>query len=189
MNLTVEDGKILIKLARDSISSKLNNRKIQIEPEVKSRFSENAGAFVTLTADCDLRGCIGFTEALFPLWETVEKAAAAAALEDPRFPPVAKEEFKTIKIEVSVLTKPELLKGKPGEYEKQIEIGKHGLIVESGYAKGLLLPQVFTEYGVNASEALDMTCQKAGIARNSWKSPQCRVYKFSAEIFTEGKQD
>jgi len=189
MNLTAEDGKILILLARESISSILNNRKIQIEPKVKSRFSESAGAFVTLTVDSDLRGCIGFTDALFPLWETVEKAAAAAALEDPRFPPVAKEELKTIKIEVSVLAKPELLKGNPEEYEKQIKVGKHGLIVESGYAKGLLLPQVFTEYGVNASEALNMTCEKAGIARNSWKSPKCRVYKFSAEVFTEGKQD
>jgi hypothetical protein len=84
-----------------------------------------------------------------------------------------------------VLTEPEELKGKPESYPGQVEIGKHGLIVEKGYSKGLLLPQVFTEYKADAEKALEMTCQKAGLASSSWKEPGCKVYRFSAQVFTE----
>ncbi len=185
MKLTSGDGKSLIKLARGSISAYLENKEPDVDSSLKERFSENRCVFVTITIKGDLRGCIGFTEAIYPLWEAIVKAAKAAALEDPRFEPLTKDEFKEVKIEVSALTKPELIEGKPGDYGKKIKIGKHGLIVETGFAAGLLLPQVFTEYKVDAKKALEMTCQKAGLSPDEWKNPDCKVYSFSAQIFTE----
>ena len=185
MKLKKEDGNLLIKAAKSAISARLKGKEPEAKDSLKSKFSEKQGVFVTITIDGELRGCIGFIEGIFPLWEAVVKAAQSAAFEDPRFMPLTEDEFKTIKVEVSVLTKPEQLKGKPDTYVKQIEIGKHGLIAEMGYGKGLLLPQVFTEYKVNAEKALEMTCQKAGLPPNSWKEPGCKVYKFSCQIFTE----
>lgn len=185
MKLTNEDGKTLIKLARDSISACFKNRELDADKAVRERFSGKMGVFVTLTVKGDLRGCIGFTDAIYPLWEAVAKAAKAAAFEDPRFPPLTEEEFREAKIEVSVLTKPELVEGKPDDYPGKIMIGRHGIIVDKGLNKGLLLPQVFTEYGADAKQALDMTCQKAGLAPEAWKDAGCRVYLFSAKIFKE----
>ncbi len=185
MIFTREDGKLLIKIARESISAYLNQEKASVDEKLRKRFSEKQGAFVTLNIDGELRGCIGYTEALYPLWETISKAAVAAAVQDPRFPPLTKEELDSVKVEVSVLTKPELMKGKPDSYPKQINIGKHGLVVEKdGYA-GLLLPQVFTDYKSDSEKALEMTCQKAGLPSGAWKEPGCRVYSFSAQIFEE----
>jgi len=185
MSLTKEGGKLLIKVARESISAYLNGEHYSAGDKIKKKFSEKRGAFVTLTIDGELRGCIGYTEALYPLWETISKAAEAAAFQDPRFPPLSREELSKAKVEVSVLTKPELMKGKPDSYPKQIKVGKHGLVVEKeGYA-GLLLPQVFTEYNVDSVKALEMTCQKAGLPSGAWKEPGCKVYSFSAQIFEE----
>jgi uncharacterized protein (TIGR00296 family) len=185
MKLTNEDGKSLIKLARDSISSDFKDKDLDVDKEIKDKYSEKRGAFVTLTIEGELRGCIGYTEALFPLWETITKAAKSAAFQDPRFSPLSEDELKNIKIEISVLTKPELIEGDRKDYPKKIEIGKHGLVVETGYTAGLLLPQVFTEYKVDAEKALQMTCQKAGLPPDSWKKEDCKVYSFSAQIFTE----
>ncbi len=185
MKLTKEDGKSLIALAKDAISSYFKNKDAAVSDEDKKKFSEESGAFVTLTLGGELKGCIGFTEAMFPLWETIVKAAQSAAFGDPRFTPLTEEEFKKIKIEVSVLTKPELIKAKPSEYGKHIEIGKHGLIVEKGMFKGLLLPQVFTEYKADWKKALEMTCQKAGLSPDSWKDSDCKIFRFSAIIFGE----
>ena len=113
-------------------------------------------------------------------------AAGAAAFEDPRFPPLSKEEFEKIKVEVSVLTLPELIEvDDVQEYSKEIEIGKHGLIVDKDGKKGLLLPQVFTEYNVKWEEALDMTCQKAGLNNDAWQGKDCKIFRFSAQIFSE----
>ena len=158
MKLNKEDGKSLISIAKESISSEFGNKEIGISDHIKERYSEKSGVFVTLTIDGELRGCIGFTEPMFPLWEAVANAARAAAFEDPRFPPLTEEEWKSkgFNAEVSVLTEPEELKGKPESYPKQIEIGKHGLIVEKGHSKGLLLPQVFTEYRADAEKALEI---------------------------------
>jgi AmmeMemoRadiSam system protein A len=185
MKLTNEDGKDLIKLARDAISAVLDEKDLKADKTLKSRFSENQGVFVTLHIKGDLRGCIGFTDAVYPLWEAVVNAATAAAFQDPRFPQLTKEELPDIKIEVSVLTVPELIVGKKEDYVKKIKIGKHGLIVDTPYAKGLLLPQVFTEYKVDSAKALEMTCQKAGLAPDGWKDKDCKVFTFSCQIFNE----
>jgi len=186
MTLSDDDGKILINIAKQTISSRFEGKEPDIEDSLKKKYSNKQGGFVTLTIDGELRGCIGFTEPIFQLWECVVHAAGAAAFEDPRFPPLSKEEFKKIKVEVSVLTLPELIKVDDiQEYSKEIEIGKHGLIVEKKGVKGLLLPQVFTEYKVEWEEALDMTCQKAGFNNDAWREKDCKVFKFSAQIFSE----
>lgn len=182
MNLTNEDGKTLIKIARTSISSNFTKKELDIDKELKKKYSEKRGVFVTLTIEGQLRGCIGYTEALFPLWRAISQAAQSAAFQDTRFSQLTLEEFHNIQIEVSVLTKPELIKE---DYVKEIEIGKHGLIIEKNHNAGLLLPQVFTEYEVDAEHALEMTCQKAGLPSNTWKEKDCKVYRFSAQIFTE----
>ena len=183
--ISKEDGKLLLKLARDAISASLKEKEVEIPDEVKKKFKEKQGAFVTLKVNDGLRGCIGFIEAIYPLYETVARAATAAAFADPRFPPLKNEEFDKIKIEVSVLTKPELIKGKREDYPKKVEIGKHGLIVEAGFFKGLLLPQVFTEHKCTPEQALNLTCDKANLNPGCWKEEECKVYTFSCEIFEE----
>ncbi len=182
MNISAEDGKSLLKIARDSISLCFSGKEQAIPSEAKKKFSEYAGAFVTITIDGELRGCIGFTEPVFMLWEAVSSAARAAAFEDPRFPELNEEELANAKIEVSVLSRPELIEE---PYESKIKIGKHGLIAEKGEYIGLLLPQVFTEYSADAKKALEMTCEKAGLNPNAWKESSCRIYRFSAQIFSE----
>jgi len=162
------DGKLLIKLARESISSYWQ------------------GVFVTLYKNKQLRGCIGFPEPIFPLFEAIIKAARSAAFEDPRFPPLQKEELKHIKIEVSVLTVPALIKvKKPEDYLKKIKIGKDGLIIRSTLGSGLLLPQVATEYKWGVEEFLRHLCEKARLKQNAWKDKNNQIYKFQAQIFKE----
>lgn len=184
--LNLEDGKILIKFARDSISSQFSNKELIIDNETKKRFSDKQGCFVTLKLDGDLRGCIGFPEPVLPLYEAIAESAKNAAFSDPRFAPLTKEEFDKVKIELSVLTKPELIKVKDDkEYLDRIKIGDDGLIIKGNYGSGLLLPQVFSEYKVNAEKALQMTCQKAGLSSDAWKDLKNEIYKFQAHIFAE----
>src|SRR3990167_3291578 len=102
--LSLEQGKRLIKLARDSITAHFSKKGVKVSKEIKGEFSSNMGAFVTLNIGEQLRGCIGFPEAIYPLHEAVVKAATSAAFSDPRFMPLSEEEFKYVKIEVSVLT-------------------------------------------------------------------------------------
>jgi AmmeMemoRadiSam system protein A len=183
--ISKEDGNLLLKLARDSIAASLKEKETPITEEIQKKFGEKSGAFVTLKIDGQLRGCIGFIEAIYPLYETITQAAVSAAFSDPRFPPLTDKELEKIKIEVSVLTKPELMKGKREDYPKSIEIGKHGLIVEANYSKGLLLPQVFTEHECTPEQALDLTCEKAELNPGCWKEDGCKVFTFSCEIFSE----
>jgi len=180
--MNLEQGKILVKFARNSIASYFENKNIKL-PE---GFSDKQGVFVTLHSypDKQLRGCIGFPEPIFALKEGIFRAARAAAFSDPRFRPLEKNELNQVIVEISVLTKPELIKG---DYLKEIEIGKDGLIVRSDFNSGLLLPQVFPEWNVDVKGALEMTCNKAGLNKDCWKDKKCKFYKFQAEIFSENE--
>ena len=121
-----------------------------------------------------------------PLINAVVDAAISAAVRDPRFNCVELEELDSIQVELSVLTKPELIHVEdPVEYLDNIIIGEDGLIVESGPYRGLLLPQVATEWGWNKEEFLSNTCNKAGLGSECWLSNDVRIYKFSSEIFEE----
>ncbi|MFH1398741.1 MAG: AmmeMemoRadiSam system protein A [Candidatus Woesearchaeota archaeon] len=177
----------LIELARKSISAVFEHCDVSVD-EIAHKYGGLQGVFVTLTIHGELRGCIGFAEPIFPLYEGVIKASQAAAFEDPRFPRLQKEELKDVRIEISVLSKPELIRvKKPEDYLKQIKIGKDGLIIRGKMGSGLLLPQVFAKYNCTAEQALEMVCQKAWLQTDAWKDLDNKVFKFQARIIKEGE--
>ncbi|MBM4175068.1 MAG: AmmeMemoRadiSam system protein A [Ignavibacteria bacterium] len=181
MNFSKEEKKLLLQIARDSISEGLRkgggvNFSLELPPHLKEKY----GVFVTLTLDDELRGCIGYILGFSPLFEQVYDAAKKAAFEDPRFAPLSAEELDFIDIEISVLSVPKRIKS-----IDEIKIGKHGLIIEKDTHHGLLLPQVAVKYNWNSEEFLDHTCQKAGLRKHDWKSPQTKIEIFSATIFSE----
>ena len=182
-----EEGKFLVKLAKESIKNYIVRRKVMDVPEdVPESLKENMGAFVTLNKNGMLRGCIGYSEPVKPLVNAVIDVAISAAVNDPRFPPVSLDEIDDLEIEVSILTKPEIIEvEKPEEYLDKIEIGKDGLIIERGPYKGLLLPQVAVEWGWNVEEFLYNTCTKAGLTADCWLYNDVKIYKFHSEIFHE----
>ncbi len=186
--LNSNDGKALIKLARNAIECSLNNTKLIVDDSLKQKYCSPRGCFVTLTKKSELRGCIGYPEPLLPLWQAIIESARNAAFNDPRFPPLSKEELTLIKIEISVLTKPELLNVSANDMPKHIKIGRDGLIIEYGPWKGLLLPQVATEYGWDSITFLKAVCQKAGLDPNCWQEKDAKIYTFQAQIFSEKEQ-
>lgn len=142
------------------------------------------GLFVTLRIADQLRGCIGYTEATRPLCELVCEVAVRAALEDPRFPPLTGDELARTSIEVSVLSPMRRIHS-----VEEIRVGEHGIMLELGMCRGLLLPQVATQYGWSREAFLDATVKKAGLYSGAWKDPEAIVYVFSAEICDEGIHD
>jgi AmmeMemoRadiSam system protein A len=119
-------------------------------------------------------------EAVKPLYQTVAEMAVAAAVEDPRFPPLTLDELPLITIEISVLSPLEEV-----EDVEEIEVGKHGLYIIRGFYRGLLLPQVATEYNWDRETFLQHTCLKAGLPTDCWQDQETKIYKFSAEVFGE----
>lgn len=151
-------------------------------------FSNKMGIFVTLTThpDDDLRGCIGYPEPLIPLSEGLKDSTISACSRDPRFPPVTSSELGNVKIEVSILTPPEEVAiEKRADLPRLVNVGEDGLIVQKGWARGLLLPQVPVEWGWDSEEFLSQTCMKAGLPPDAWLDDDTKVYKFTAEIFSE----
>ncbi|RTZ91734.1 MAG: AMMECR1 domain-containing protein, partial [Deltaproteobacteria bacterium] len=139
---------------------------------------EYRGAFVTLTKNGNLRGCIGLIQPVKPLAESVQEMAIAAAFQDPRFPPLTKGEWPEIDIEISALTPFRKI-----EDLSEIQVGTHGIYIQKGPYSGLLLPQVATEYGWDREEFLQQTCIKAGLHPMAYKDPDAKIYIFSADIF------
>jgi uncharacterized protein len=189
--LTDEEGKFLIKLARNTAQTFLETGKILKPPaDTPKKLFENCGVFVTLNTvhgkTKDLRGCIGYPYPNAPLVNAVIDNAINAATEDPRFEPVEKAELDHIVFEVSVLTPPEpVTVEKPEEYLKQVKVGEHGLIVEKGFQKGLLLPQVPVEWGWCEEEFLCQCCVKAGLPPDTWLMKGTKIYRFGAIVFEE----
>ncbi|MGV8151395.1 MAG: AmmeMemoRadiSam system protein A [Candidatus Woesearchaeota archaeon] len=178
------DQQLLLRLARDTLESYFKD----LDPDTSdmSHLTQLRGCFVTLYINKKLRGCIGFTKPIMPLFEEVIAATKAAAFEDPRFDPVVAEELSNIKIEISLLSRPELIKAESQEeYLNSIKVGKDGLIIQMNGNSGLLLPQVAKEEGYDAKEFLEAVCEKAGIPVDSWKMKEAKIYKFHAEIFSE----
>lgn len=181
MNLSKEEKKILLQIARSSIAEELKDKKpFKFEEDYPPNLIKKYGVFVTLAIDEQLRGCIGYILGFTSLYEQVYEAAKKAAFEDPRFTPLSEEEFDQIEIEISVLSVPKKIKS-----IDEIKIGKHGLIIEKEHHHGLLLPQVAIKYNWNREDFLDHTCQKAGLRKHDWKSLQTKIEIFSAVIFSE----
>jgi hypothetical protein len=136
-------------------------------------------AFVSVHNHGDLRGCIGHIEPPEPLGRVVPRCAVAACSSDPRFAPVTAAELALIDIEISLLGPLEPIVG-----PSDIEVGRHGLVVQSGWQRGLLLPQVATQWDWDADTFLAYTCQKAGLARDAWLKG-AKLWRFEAEVFGE----
>ena len=187
MNLSDQDGEILVKIARNAVAEYLKARKrINLQEDNKSRFDYNSGVFVTLNKEDNLRGCIGFPTPERKLYQSIVDAAIASATEDPRFPQVRYEELNEITFEVTILTPPvEIKVDNPSEYPSKIKVGRDGLIVKWEFGSGLLLPQVPVEYGWHEEEFLNNTCMKAGAPQDYWKRKSTMVLKFEGIIFKE----
>lgn len=189
--LSDEEGKFLVELARNTVKEYLKTRKnIQPPPNTPKKLFEHCGVFVTINkvkhGEQQLRGCIGYPYPTSPLVEAVIDSAISAATRDPRFPSMSMDELEEVVFEVSVLTPPELIEtNNPKEYVSKFKVGEHGLIVERGFFKGLLLPQVPVEWGWCEEEFLCQCCMKAGLPPDTWLTKGTKIYKFKAIIFEE----
>ncbi|HGJ65641.1 TPA: AmmeMemoRadiSam system protein A [bacterium] len=179
-----KDQQLLLKLARNTLESYFKD----LDPDTSecTHLTQLKGCFVTLHKGKELRGCIGFIKPIMPLFEQIIAATKAAAFEDPRFEPLVEEELKQIRIEISILSKPELIKASSQqEYFENIKIGRDGLIIQSNGHSGLLLPQVAVEYHWTPEQFLQAVCDKAGLDIDAWKRKDTKIYKFQAEVFGE----
>ena len=173
-----EDGKKLLKLARESIEEELGGSKPEF-PEGK-QFRQLRGVFVTLTKSGELRGCVGFPMPIKPISKAVYEAAKLAASADLRFTSLEQNEIDKIKIEISILTNPTECK------PEQVRVGKDGLIASYVGYSGLLLPQVAVEYKMSRLEFLEAVCQKAGLPKDTWQKPGFKLMSFQCQVFSEG---
>jgi AmmeMemoRadiSam system protein A len=172
------DRRRLLQLARDAIVAHVGGA-ASPTPEASDMLSRPSGAFVSIHKHGALRGCIGHIEATEPLGQVIQRCAVAACSADPRFPPVAPSELPSLDIELSLLGELEAISG-PDDFE----IGRHGLVVEMGWHRGLLLPQVAVEWNWDRETFLAQTCHKAGLALDAWRHG-VKVWRFEAEVFGE----
>jgi AmmeMemoRadiSam system protein A len=144
---------------------------------------QRRGAFVTLTIDARLRGCIGRVEPDQPLRWMIPAVACLAAFADPRFPPVEAGELAALVIEISLLSPPV-----PVADPSHVVVGRHGLSIASRGRRGLLLPQIATQYAWSREEFLDQVCAKAGLPAGAWREPGASLRSFTAEVFSESEE-
>lgn len=181
--LSEADRKAILELARQAVEEAVcRNRLLDRIPDT-GIFERRCGVFVTLHMGKRLRGCIGVIEAKESLGYSVARCAVSAALEDPRFTRMLPEEMEDLEIEVSLLSPLERIQ------PQDIEIGKHGLLVEQGVYRGLLLPQVAIEHHLDKERFLQETCHKAGLRADAWKNPETRIYGFTCEIVGPERQE
>jgi AmmeMemoRadiSam system protein A len=177
--LTEDDQRLLLQIARNAVGSYLSGQPPRL-PEITSGvLAESHGVFVSIHQGTDLRGCIGNIHPAGPLYRTTAECAISAAVGDPRFMPMMRAELPVVEFEISVLS-PMSRVNDIGE----IEVGKHGILISKGSARGLLLPQVATAYGWTLERFLQETCVKAGLKTDDWKNGAA-IDCFSAVIFAE----
>ena len=182
--LSDADKHTLLTLARTIIDealhggalSELDDTSLPLTPALKAR----RGAFVTLTIDGELRGCIGEILPRRPLVRVVADHALSAAFEDPRFPPLTAAEWPSVRIEISALTQP-----RPVDSWRDIEIGRHGMTLSLNGRMAVFLPQVAPEQGWDLETTLTHLSRKAGLPPGAWRDPECRFTVFEAEVFHE----
>ncbi len=176
-SVSLDDQTKLLKYARDVIHASLYHQGRPEAPALSTIL--HCGAFVTLSEGGSLRGCIGRMQSNDPLVATVSEMAHAAAFEDPRFPPLKKEELDLVDIEITLLSP--LHPIAPDE----VVVGKHGLLISARGRSGVLLPQVPVEYGWDRETFLEQVCRKAGLPSDTWKSSQAQLYGFEGFVFSE----
>jgi uncharacterized protein (TIGR00296 family) len=184
--LSISEGKKSVQFARAVVDNYVKTG-TTLSSVVGEMFGKKQGVFVTIHTypNHDLRGCIGIPLPVMTLKDAIAESARSAT-KDPRFSPLEENELNTVIIEVTILTKPEIIKvHQPQDYISSIEIGRDGLIVEQEFYKGLLLPQVPVEQGWDKEEFLSNTCIKAGLLADAWFEKNTKISKFSGQIFTE----
>lgn len=174
--LTADQRRHLVALAQASIESQVRGG-TPIETGM-TPLPEASGVFVTIKARGQLRGCLGTLQNRAGLAAEVIRCAADSASDDPRFPPVTVDELPDLSLEISVLGPLEEIEARPDAFT----IGVHGLVAEQGLHRGLLLPQVATEWGWDGEQFLRQTCIKAGLPPGAWQSG-ARIFRFAAEVF------
>jgi AmmeMemoRadiSam system protein B/AmmeMemoRadiSam system protein A len=179
-DLTELEQKSLLRIARQTLEGHIRTGKIPEARPLTPKLGEKRGAFVTLHKRGELRGCIGYVEAVKPAYEAVREMAVAASTEDPRFPPVQVEELDSIDIEITVLSPL-----RPLPSPDSVIVGTHGLVIRKGFRSGLLLPQVPVEQGWNREQFLTHTCLKAGLPPNSYKDKDAQLFSFTGQVFGE----
>jgi AmmeMemoRadiSam system protein B/AmmeMemoRadiSam system protein A len=184
-SISIQDKKVLLRLARSAIEAKLV-KDVRVEmPEPSPILKEDRGCFVTLHKYGQLRGCIGTIEPAYPLVECVEKNAQNAAFRDPRFPCLSAEELPEINIEVSVLSVPERLRFRDGDdLKRQLRPNIHGVIISRGMHRSTFLPQVWEQLP-DKEQFLEHLCLKGGMPANAWKDHATSVEVYQAEVFGE----
>jgi AmmeMemoRadiSam system protein A len=179
--MTSEADRItLLRIARDAVAACVYGRPV-VPPSADGDLARAAGAFVTLRSHGELRGCIGHVEPDQALVEVVSQCAVAAGSADPRFPRITASELPEVEIELSVLGGLE-----PVTCLEEVEIGRHGLVAEMGRRRGLLLPQVATEWKWDRRTFVEQTCHKAGLPHDAWQHG-AKLWRFEAEVFSEGR--
>lgn len=185
MVLTTHEKKLLISLAHFSIESGFRPTHDKEMPTDDSPIlTSKSGAFVTITINKKLRGCIGYVQSDDELSKTIMDAAYQAAFHDPRFDPLDENEFAQIQLEVSILSE-----AFPLNDYAEIELGKHGLILEDGGRKALLLPQVPIEHKMDKDAYLSALCRKAGLFEEYWREKQLELKGFTAIVFSENDEE
>ncbi len=177
--LSNEEQKELLQIARDTIVDYVTNQNVPALVTTSLGLNLHSGSFVTIKKDGVLRGCIGNFVSVQPLYKLVQEMAISAATRDPRFNPMKKNDLADFTIDISVLTP--LTKVASVE---EIQVGVHGIYIIKGSYRGVLLPQVATEYGWNREQFLQHTCTKAGLPEDAWQG-ECDIYIFSAQVFGE----
>jgi AmmeMemoRadiSam system protein A len=175
------DRQLLLALARGALTARVTGQTLPA-PGSSGVLGRLAGAFVSLHKRGELRGCIGHVEATEPLARVVARCAVSAGA-DPRFPPVTPDELADIHIELSILGPLE-----PIVSIADVEIGRHGLVAEMGWNRGLLLPQVATEWKWSRETFAAETCRKAGLPPDGW-TKGATLWRFEAEVFGEATND
>jgi hypothetical protein len=180
-SLSGHDKSELLALARKSAEFAVREKK-PYEPAASTNesLSQERGAFVTVKKSGELRGCIGYTSALKPLYLTVRDTATLAALRDPRFQPLSPSELSQLQYEISVLSPLRRVTD-----VHQIKVGEHGLLMKNGEHQGILLPQVPVEEKWDRQTFLEQTCAKAGMRAGCWKDEDTDIFMFTAVVFGE----
>ena len=183
--LSEETRRQLLTLARGTLEAHFRGEPPPRLPSDRAEtFGDPRAIFVTLRKGERLRGCIGTLAPEGDLARSVPRFALRAAFEDPRFPALTAQELTECTIEISVLTAP-----RPLEDPEEIVIGRDGLILEFGGRRGLLLPQVATEWEFDRTTFLGELSRKAGLPPETWRQPGAKLWFFQAEVFSEEERE
>lgn len=179
--LNAHEKQVLLQMARQAICKGVLTGEEYIEPREEKCLNQRNGCFVTIRQKGKLRGCIGNFQSELPLFREVTRMALASAIRDPRFYPMKEADLESFSVEISVLSPLRKV-----ESTGEIEVGKHGIYIEKGFYRGVLLPQVATEHGWDRATFLRQTCLKAGLPIDAWEAEDAEIYVFSAQVFGEG---